>query len=298
MLQEGTDVTGSLRQRLSMPEILVTPGAYDALTARLIEAAGFEAVYLSGAGVSYSSLGQPDVGLITQTEMVERVTSVVSAISLPLIADGDTGYGNAINLMRTVQLFEQAGAAAIQIEDQQFPKRCGHLSGKELIPADEMVGKIQAALSARQSDEFLIIARTDARALAGLDEAIRRARSYVDAGADVLFVESPSSRNELRAVGGAFPDVVLMANMVEGGKTPLLSADELQDLGYSLVIFPNSLTRRFARAGMDLLAELKARGTTRHQLDQMMLFAELNQLLGIERYRELERTYLPSPDSK
>lgn len=177
MLQEGTDVTGSLRQRLSMPEILVTPGAYDALTARLIEAAGFEAVYLSGAGVSYSSLGQPDVGLITQTEMVERVTSVASAISLPLIADGDTGYGNAINLMRTVQLFEQAGAAAIQIEDQQFPKRCGHLSGKELIPADEMVGKIQAALSARQSDEFLIIARTDARALAGLDEAIRRARS-------------------------------------------------------------------------------------------------------------------------
>jgi 2-methylisocitrate lyase-like PEP mutase family enzyme len=263
----------------------------------MIEASGFEAVYLTGAGVSYSSLGQPDAGLITQTEMVERVHGIASAISLPIIADGDTGYGNAINLMRTVQLFEQAGAAAIQIEDQQFPKRCGHLSGKELIPADEMVGKIQAALAARRSDDFLIVARTDARALAGLAVAIRRARSYVEAGADVLFVESPCGRNELQALGEAFPNVVLMANMVEGGKTPLLSADELQDLGYSLVIFPNSLTRRFARAGMDLLAELKARGTTRHQLDKMMLFAELNQLLGIDQIRELERAYLPSPDS-
>jgi 2-methylisocitrate lyase-like PEP mutase family enzyme len=236
------------------------------------------------------------VGLLTQTEMAERVASVATAISVPLIADGDTGYGNAINLMRTVQLYEQAGAVAIQIEDQQFPKRCGHLSGKELIAAEEMVSKIEAAQAARQSDEFLIIARTDARSVAGLEEAIRRGQSYVEAGADVLFIESPRSRDELQTIGQMFPAVPLMANMVEGGKTPLLSAGELQTLGYALVIFPNSLTRCFAQAGLSLLAELKARGTTRHQLDQMMPFTELNQLLGLEQFRELEQTYLPPVD--
>jgi 2,3-dimethylmalate lyase len=296
--QEEASRSGSLRQRLSRAEILVAPGAYDALTARLIEASGFEAVYLSGAGVSYTALGQPDLGLLTQTEMVGRVASVAEAVALPLIADGDTGYGSAVNLMRTVRHYEQAGAAAIQIEDQRFPKRCGHLSGKELLPAEEMAGKIRAARAARRSEEFLIIARTDARSVAGLDEAVRRGRNYVEAGADVLFVESPHSRDELQAIGHAFPNVPLLANMVEGGKTPLLGADELQAMGYSLVIFPNSLTRRFARAGLELLAELKARGSTDHLLDQMMPFAELNQLLGIERYRQLERTYLPPPDDQ
>jgi 2-methylisocitrate lyase-like PEP mutase family enzyme len=277
---------------------LVAPGAYDAFTARLVEIAGFEAVYLTGAGVSYSQLGKPDVGSVTQTEMVERVASIARAISVPLIADGDTGYGNAINVMHTVRLYERAGAAAIQIEDQRFPKRCGHLAGKELIPAEEMVGKIRAAQAARQSDEFLIIARTDARSVAGLEEAIRRGRSYVEAGADVLFIESPHSQKELMAIALAFPDVPLMANAVEGGLTPLLTADELQTMGYSLVIFPNSLIRRFARAGLELLAELKARGTTRHLLNQMLLFEELIQLLGVEELRELERTYLPPPETE
>lgn len=291
-------MSGTLRQRLSRAEILVAPGAYDAFTARLIEAAGFEAVYLSGAGVSYANLGQPDVGLLTQTEMLERIANVASAISLPLIADGDTGYGNAINLMRTLRLWEQAGAAAIQVEDQHFPKRCGHLTNKELISTEEMAGKIRAARAARRSDEFLIIARSDARGVAGLEEAIRRGRSYVEAGADVLFIEAPHSRDELQAIARAFPDVPLMANVVEGGQTPLLSADELQKLGYSLVIFPNSLTRHFARAGLNLLAELKARGTTHHLLDQMMSFDELNQLLGIEQFQELERAYLPPPDNQ
>lgn len=291
-------MSGTLRQRLSRAEILVAPGAYDAFTARLIEAAGFEAVYLSGAGVSYANLGQPDVGLLTQTEMLERVAHVASAISLPLIADGDTGYGNAINLMRTLRLWEQAGAAAIQVEDQRFPKRCGHLTNKELISTEEMAGKIRAARAARRSDEFLIIARSDARGVAGLEEAIRRGRSYVEAGADVLFIEAPHSRDELQAIARAFPGVPLMANIVEGGQTPLLSVDELQNLGYSLVIFPNSLTRHFARAGLNLLAELKARGTTHHLLDQMMPFDELNQLLGIERFQELERAYLPPPDNQ
>ena len=286
----------SLRQRLSEGKILIAPGAYDAFTARLIEISAFEAVYLSGAGVAYTALGQPDVGLLTQTEMAARVASVANALSVPLIADGDTGYGNAVNLIRTIQLYERAGAAAIQLEDQQFPKRCGHLSGKELVPAEEMVSKIHAACAARQSDEFLIIARTDARGVAGLDEAIQRGHHYVEAGADILFIESPRSRDELVQIGQEFPNTLLMANMVEGGQTPLLSADELQALGFALVIFPNSLTRCFARVGLDLLAELKHRGTTREQLDQMMPFTELNQLLGIEQFRELERRYLPAPD--
>jgi len=290
-------VTLSLRERLFSDDILIAPGAYDAFTARLIEISGFEAAYMSGAGVSYTTLGQPDVGLLSQTEMAERVATIAKAISIPLIADGDTGYGNAINLIRTVQLYEQAGADAIQLEDQQFPKRCGHLSGKELIPPEEMVGKIHAARAARTSEEFLIIARTDARSVAGLDEAIRRGHLYVEAGADVLFIESPHSEDELRVIGRAFPNFPLLANMVEGGKTPLLTTDELQTLGYSLVIFPNSLTRRFAQAGLDLLAQLKQQGTTRYQLDQMMPFTQLNQLLGIEHFKELERTYLPAPDN-
>ena len=291
-------MTGSLRHRLAGDEILVAPGAYDAFTARLVELSGFEAVYLSGAGISYTLLGQPDLGIVTQTEIVQRVGNVSGALSVPLIADGDTGYGNAINVMRTIRQFEQAGATAIQLEDQQFPKRCGHLSGKELIPTDEMVGKIKAALDARQSDDFLIIARTDARGVTGLDEALRRAESYLAAGADVLFIESPRSVEELETVAKEFPEVPLMANMVEGGKTPLHSAQELQEMGYSLVIFPNSLTRRFARVALDLLAELKGKGTTEHILEQMISFSELNALLGIEDYRELERTYLPEPEDQ
>ena len=286
----------NLRKRFSESKILVAPGAYDAFTAKLIESSGFESVYLSGAGVSYTLLGQPDTGQVTQTQMVEKVGTVANATGIPLIADGDTGYGNAVNVMETVRRYEHAGAAAIQLEDQQFPKRCGHLSGKELIPADEMVGKIRAAIYARASDEFLIIARTDALGVAGLEEAILRGKNYVDAGADMLFVESPNSMEELKTVADEFSEIPLMANMVEGGVTPLLSADELESMGYSLVIYPNSLTRRFARAGLDLLADLRGNGTTRARLDKMMPFQELNAMLGIEDLKKLEQNYLPRPE--
>lgn len=286
-------MTQTLRQRLSSDSILVAPGAYDGFTARLIEKAGFEAVYLSGAGVSYSTYGQPDLGLMTQSEMVQKVAAVSRATTLPIIADGDTGYGNAINTMQTVRLFEQAGAQAIQLEDQQFPKRCGHLSGKELIPAEEMVGKIRAACDARASKDFMIVARTDARSVLGLDEAMRRGQLYVEAGADMLFIESPYSKDELHRIAQTFHEIPLMANMIEGGKTPLLSADELQAMGFALVIFPNSLTRHFAYTGLQFLESLNAQGTTQPQLDAMMSHADLNQLLGIEQFRDLEKRYLP-----
>ncbi len=271
-----------LRERLKRQEILVVPGAYDGLTARLVEVSGFEAVYMSGAGISYSLLGQPDVGLLTQTEMAARADAIVQATTLPVIADADTGYGNALNVVRTVRLFERAGVAAIQIEDQQTPKRCGHLEGKELVSVDEMERKVRAAVRARASDDLLIVARTDARSVDGLEEAIARAKRYVDAGADVIFVESPQSRAELEAVARALPNVPLIANMVEGGKTPLLTAAELQEMGYALVIYPNSLTRRFARAALELLGELESTGTTRQLQGDMLTFTELNELLGIE----------------
>lgn len=288
----------SILERLNEPEILIAPGAYDSFTARLIEVSGFEVVYLSGAGVSYTSLGQPDSGLVTQTQMVARVRAISDAVDLPLIADGDTGFGNAVNVYQTVQLYEDAGANAIQLEDQQFPKRCGHLSGKELVSAAEMAAKVHAAVDARKTTDFLIIARTDALTVAGLDEALQRAQLYKDAGADIIFVESPLSKPELQEIGEAFPKTLLMANMVEGGKTPILDASELQEMGFDLVIYPNSLTRRFALSGLALLEELKTKGTTSHLLDTMMPFTDLNQLLGMDRLKELEHSYLPRPDEK
>jgi 2-methylisocitrate lyase-like PEP mutase family enzyme len=283
----------TLRERLGRPEIVMAPGVYDAFTARLVEAAGFEAAFLTGAGVSYSVLGQPDVGLVTQTEMAERVRSVAGAVKIPVVCDGDNGHGNAINLMRTVRLFEANGAAAVQFEDQSFPKRCGHLSGSALIPEAEMAGKIRAACAARASRDLVIIGRTDARGTLGLDEALRRGRAYLAAGADVIFVEAPRSREELVAIAKAFPGVPLMANMVEGGKTPLFTAAELSELGVRLVIFPSSLLRRFARAGAELLAELRGRGTTSHLMDQMEPFAEFNRLLGLDELSELEERFIP-----
>ena len=286
-----------LSQRLAEPSILVAPGAYDAFTARLIETSEFEAVYFSGAGLSYTSLASPDLGLLTQAEMVDRVRSIANVIDVPLIADGDTGYGNATNVRRTVQLYEQAGASAIQLEDQQFPKRCGHFAGKELIPADEMAGKIRAAVSARESSEFLIIARTDAASVAGIEPAIERSQKYAKAGADVLFVESPQSEGELQNVAQALPNYPLMANMVEGGRTPLIQAETLEQLGYSLVIYPNSLTRRFAQAGLELLEELRRSGTTKSMNRQMMSLGELNELLDLDAFRTFEDEYLPKPNT-
>jgi len=283
-----------LRRALKAPEILVAPGCYDAFTATLIDKASFQACYLSGAGVSYSHTGRPDVGLVTQTEMVSRIAAVAEAIAIPIIADGDTGYGNAVNVMRTVKMYEQVGCSAIQLEDQQFPKRCGHLAGKDLISAEEMAGKIRAACDARRSSDFVVIARTDALATHGMEEALARAELYVNSGADVIFVESPAGREDLEVVaarlGGKVP---LLANMVEGGKTPLFTNSELQDMGYAIVIYPNAILRGVAKIGADILEDLKTKDTTRESLHMMRNFKELNKLLGIDEFRELESRYLP-----
>jgi 2-methylisocitrate lyase-like PEP mutase family enzyme len=284
----------NLRQRLVSNDILLAPGVYDAFTARLVELAGFEAAYLSGAGVSYSLLAQPDVGIVTQMEMTEKVRTIAGAIRLPLIADGDNGHGNAVNLMRTVREFEAAGAAAVQFEDQSFPKRCGHLAGKKLLGTDEMVLKIRAACAARASRDFLIIGRTDARGPLGLDQAIQRGLAYREAGADVIFVEAPETREEFRAIAKAFPGIPLVANMVEGGKTPLVDAKELESLGFRIVIYPNSLTRRFAKAGAELLADLRATGTTAHRTGDMVSFSELNEVVGLDALRALEAKFVPA----
>ena len=236
-----TDTT--LRSRLAAPPILVAPGVYDALTAHLAERAGFSAVYVSGAGIAYTRLGRPDIGLVAMSEVADTVALIRDRVGSHLIVDADTGYGNALNVARTVRLFERAGANAIQIEDQDFPKRCGHLDNKTLIPAQEMVGKIKAALDARHSRETLVIARTDAIAVEGFEPAIARAVAYRDAGADVLFVEAPKTRDELRRIAPALKGVPLMANMVEGGRTPALKAADLEALGFALVIFPGGIVR-------------------------------------------------------
>ncbi|MGQ9675534.1 MAG: isocitrate lyase/PEP mutase family protein [Chloroflexota bacterium] len=289
-----TRKTLQLRERLAKGDILIAPGAYDALLARLIALAGFECVYFSGAGTAYSLLGEPDVGLLTMTEMAERATAVAQAVVVPVIADGDNGYGNAINVMRTVREYERAGVAAIQLEDQETPKRCGHLSGRRLIGVDEMVGKLRAAQDARRDPDFVIIARTDACGVLGLDEALRRGEHYVRAGADVLFIESPRSVEDLAKIGRTFRgSVPLLANMVEGGQTPLLSASELQELGFRIVIFPNSLTRRIVHAARELLRILRTTGTTADLLAEMVDFKELNMALGLGIYEDLESKYLP-----
>jgi 2-methylisocitrate lyase-like PEP mutase family enzyme len=267
----------ALRDLIARPGIAVLPGAYDALTARLVERAGFDGVYLSGAGVSYTHLAQPDVGLVTLDEMLRRAEAITAAVRIPVLADADTGFGNAINVRRTVRAYERAGLAGIQLEDQTFPKRCGHLDGKEVIAADEMAGKIAAAAEARTSRDFVIVARTDAIATDGLDAALARLRRYAEAGADVLFADGPASPEQLEALPRALPRPV-MANMVEGGKTPLRTAAELERMGYKLVIFPNSLVRLFARQGAALLAALRASGTTAGA--DMLDFDELNDLLG------------------
>ena len=282
----------SFRSRLRDPGIVVAPGVYDALSAALATAAGFEALYLSGASIAYTRLGQPDIGLVSMTEVAETLALIRDRVDLPVIVDGDTGYGNALNVQRTLRLFERAGATAIQLEDQTFPKRCGHLKDKALIPAGEMAGKIRAAVDARRSDETLIIARTDAIAVEGFEPAIDRAAQYLDAGADMLFVEAPRDDKQLGAVtaalGGRAP---LMANMVEGGQTPLIGADRLEALGFSLVIFPGGAVRALTRTLGDYYRSLQAHGTTAPFRDRMLDFAQLNALLGTEALLAAGRQY-------
>jgi 2-methylisocitrate lyase-like PEP mutase family enzyme len=274
-----TDKT--LSARLSHAPILIAPGVYDALTALIGERAGFEALYVSGASIAYSRLGRPDIGLVTMSEVVQTVTMMRDRVGAHLIVDADTGYGNALNVQRTVRLLERAGANAIQIEDQDFPKRCGHLNDKTLIPAPEMVGKIKAATDARASRETLIIARTDAVAVEGFDRALARAALYGEAGADMLFVEAPRQRDELSRISVQLgKSVPLMANMVEGGKTPILPAGELEKLGFAFVIFPGAIVRTLAKAAEDFYTSLKSHGTTDPFRARMFDFDALNSLIG------------------
>jgi len=271
----------SLRCRLSRPEIVVAPGVYDALTASLAEAAGFGALYLSGAAMAYTRLGGPDLGLVTMSETAEAIRLIRERVKAPLIVDGDTGYGNALNVERTVRAFERAGANAIQIEDQTFPKRCGHLADKSLVSREEMAGKIRAAAASRGSQEFLIIARTDAVAVEGLDAALTRADAYLEAGADLLFVEAPRDHAMLSTITARLGNrAPLMANMVEGGLTPMLDARELQALGYRLVIFPGGIVRAVAKTAEAYYASLAAHGTNAPFRDRMFDFNELNQRMG------------------
>jgi len=270
-----------LSDRLRRPPILMAAGVYDPLTALIAERAGFEALYVSGAGIAYTRLGRPDIGLVSMNEVVQTVALIRDRVGVPLIVDADNGYGNALNVERTVRLLERAGANAIQIEDQDFPKRCGHLDDKTLISAQEMTGKIKAAVDARTSAATLIIARTDAVAVEGFDRAMARAALFRDAGADVLFVEAPRQRDELARIGARFGEAVpLVANMVEGGKTPILPASELEALGFAAVIFPGGIVRAQARTAEEYYASLKAHGSTAPFRARMFDFDELNALLG------------------
>jgi 2-methylisocitrate lyase-like PEP mutase family enzyme len=282
----------SLKTMLRQPDIVLASGVYDALTASLATDAGFRALYLSGASIAYTRLGRPDIGLVTMSEVAETLSLIRDRVATPLIVDADTGYGNALNVQRTMRLFERAGAAAIQLEDQSFPKRCGHLEDKSLVATDEMVGKIKAATDARLSADTLVIARTDAVAVEGFEQAVERAGRYAEAGADVLFVEAPRNEAQLSAIaqelGSGLP---LMANMVEGGQTPMLGKDRLQALGFSLVIFPGGIVRAVAKAAQAFYAALARDGTTEAFRDDMFDFEALNAIIGTPQMLELGRSY-------
>ncbi|KAA0594572.1 carboxyvinyl-carboxyphosphonate phosphorylmutase [Azospirillum lipoferum] len=282
----------SFRDRLAQDRVVLAPGVYDAFTASMATAAGFEALYLSGAAIAYTRLGRPDIGLVSVSEVADTIALVRDRVPTALIVDADTGYGNALNVQRTVRMFERAGATALQLEDQSFPKRCGHLTDKAVIPAGEMAGKIKAAVDARASENTLIVARTDAVAVEGVPAALERARLYVEAGADVLFVEAPKSREQLSAIaadlGGIRP---LLANMVEGGQTPISSAADLGELGYRLVIFPGGIVRALARQAQDYYGSLAQHGTTQPFRDRMFDFNALNALIGTPEMLALGETY-------
>jgi len=273
-------VDATLRARLTRKPIVVAPGVYDAFTALVATQTGFDTLYVSGAAIAYTKLGRPDIGLVSMSEVAETVTLIRDRVSAHLIVDADTGYGNAINVTRTVRTFERAGATAIQLEDQDFPKRCGHLDGKALIPADEMIGKLKAALDTRRSPDTLVIARTDAVAVEGFERAIERATHYKEAGADMLFVEAPKSREELARIAKALPGVPLLANMVEGGKTPTLPAAELEAIGFALVIFPGAIVRALGHMASEFYASLAKHGFNEPFRNRMLDFDGVNRLIG------------------
>ncbi len=284
----------SLKERLHGPGILVAPGIYDALTGLIAEQSGAKAVYLSGASIAYTRFGRPDIGLVTMTEVAETVAAIRDRIAGPIIVDADTGFGNALNVQRTVRMFERMGANALQLEDQTMPKRCGHLAGKTLVSAAEMRGKIRAALDARASSETLIIARTDAIAVEGIDAALDRAESYAEAGADMLFVEAPQSIEQIQAIMARLKGrAPLMANMVEGGKTPLMTADELQQLGYSMVIFPGGAVRAMAANAQRYYTRLLTTGSNAAMGEAMFDFGGLNEVIGTAEMLSHGKAYDP-----
>jgi methylisocitrate lyase len=276
-----------LRELLGKGETVLVPGAYNALVARVLEEEGFPAIYTGGYAAAAAGYALPDIGIVTGSEMVDHVSRIARAVSVPVIADADTGYGELVNVARTVREYERAGAAAVQIEDQVFPKRCGHMEGKKVIPRDEMVRKVRAALAARSDSDTVVIARTDAIAVTGLDDAIDRMQAYQAAGADVIFPDAPRSLDELRAIAAAV-EAPLVANMSEHGKTPLLSRDELAELGYAITLYPSSTLFAAAQSAREIARTLREEGTTRDALDRVMPFGDLNELVGLERWQAEE----------
>lgn len=284
------NTAAKMRELLSTKKMVVAPGAHDAMTAKVIGRLGFDAVYMTGYGQSASHLGQPDVGLLTMTEMVARANAIVEAAGVPVIADADTGFGNAVNVMRTVREYEKAGVAVIQLEDQVMPKKCGHMVGREIVSKEEMVGKIKAAVDTRVNPDFMIMARTDARTTKGIEEALERGLAYKEAGADIIFIESPEGEEEMRRINETIPGYTL-ANMVEGGRTPLLKNAALEALGYNITIYPTASIYVATKAMVDLWTALKNDDTTAGVMDTMVTFSEFNDLMGLEKIREVEHNY-------
>jgi 2,3-dimethylmalate lyase len=280
-----------LRALLESGQVIVAPGAFDPLSARLVEEAGFPAVYMTGFGTSAALIGRPDVGLLTMTEMVGNAGRIAACVDIPVIADADTGYGNPLNVIRTVGAYEAAGVAGIHIEDQVAPKKCGHLEGKLVIPAEEMAEKVRAAVEARMQPEFVIIARTDARAVEGLEQALRRGRMYREAGADVLFIEALTSEAEAEEAVRALPDVPLLFNWAEGGKTPPISLDRLTEMGYRIVIFPIGTLLAATGAMRRILQEIARAGTPAAAIRELPTFAEFVDFIGLPQVREAEQRY-------
>jgi 2-methylisocitrate lyase-like PEP mutase family enzyme len=284
------DKKKALRERFQQPGLLSAPGIHDMVSLRLADTFGFDALYMTGFGTVASHMGLPDAGLATYSDMVGRVKAMASMARTPLIADGDTGYGGLLNVAHTVRGYEEAGAAAIQLEDQEFPKKCGHTPGRRVIPVADMVRKIQVASDARTSGAFQIIARTDARSALGLDEALRRAEAYARAGADILFVESPETEGEMRQIGRSF-ELPLLANMVEGGRTPVLSQQELEAIGYKLAIFPVTALLAATQAMKTVYESFKKTGSSAGLSTPLMPFADLTTLMGFEEIWEFEKRY-------
>jgi len=279
-----------LRKLLKGKKLLVAPGAFDGLSARLVERAGFPLIYVTGGGIA-RSMGYPDMGLLTMSEVLGRVKNIVDVTSVPVIADADTGYGNAINVTRTVREFESVGVAGIHLEDQVTPKKCGHYEGKLLVTEEEMVKKIGAATESRKDSNFVIIARTDARAVEGMERAIERGKHYLEAGADMLFIEAPQSIEEIRTIAESL-SVPLLINMFKGGKTPLVPMDQLQQWGYRVAIVPSPLQLAAVHAMQKLLAGLKAHGSLERFSDEMISFRERDEIVDLQKYQELERRFL------